>query len=144
MKHDDASYHCGKGATDAHSFAHIGLWFRWCLIAGLVSDEHTEDPELKRALDRVRSGSLTGAEYLLQHTSGKLADNDLTEEGSRFTKHAYMRSYLSELRGLTGKPDYAVTEGEVDFAALKQRLDALFEAWKAGSNRRPWWQFWGR
>ena len=142
MKHDDASYHVGNAKSEAHAGAHIGLYFRWCVLAGLVSSEHTGDPELKSDLEKLRAGTLTGTKYLLENTSGKFADVDLTVEGNAFTNWFYSKRYLTELRAVTGKKDYQFTERDVDFASLRQRLDAALQSWRSAPPPRPWWRLW--
>ena len=105
VKYDDASYHLGDSTSEEVAAAHIGLFFRWCLISGLVSEEHTAEPELASQLKKVRDGRLSGAKYLWENTSGKLADVDLTEEGNRFSKQAYGK-YCKKLHELVAKPDH--------------------------------------
>jgi len=142
MKYDDGSYHMGSAASQAHAAAHIGLYFRWCLAAGLVSEDHTEDPELAEQLDAIRRGQLTATEYLWENNSGKFADVDLTEEGNRFSKRYFARQYLKDLSALTGKADYQFTEAEIDFLRLKRVIDERFHEWKRSPSPRPWWRMW--
>jgi hypothetical protein len=141
MKYDDAAHHVGEAPSEAHAGAPIGLYFRWCVSAGLVSDEHTDDSDLLADIEKVRTGSMTGTEYVWETNSGKLADIDLNDEGNAFTKCFYSKSYPSELRDVTGKGDYEFTEEEVDFARLKDRLDAVLQTWR-NSPPKPWWRFW--
>jgi hypothetical protein len=143
MKYDDGGYHLGSARSEAHAAAHIGLYFRWCLDAGLVSEEHTEDPELSEELEAIRRGRLTGTEYLWRYTSGKLSDDDLTEEGNRFSRTYMSKSYLGDLRRVTGKADYQFTEAEVDFSRLKAILDERLREWRRSPPARPWWKLWG-
>jgi hypothetical protein len=142
VKYDDAAYHVGNAKSDAHAAAHIGLYFRWALMAGLVSDEHTQDPGMKDRLAKVKAGSQTGTKYLWDNTSGKLADVDFTPEGNQFTRWFYSKRYLFELRAVTGKPDYQFTERELDFAILQERLDAALQAWRTTPPPRAWWKLW--
>jgi hypothetical protein len=142
MKYDDAAYHIASADSEAHAAAHIGLYFRWCLVSGLVSEEHTAEPELADQLQNVRRGQLTGTEYLWENTSGKLADVDLSDEGNRFTKWFYDKYYLDELRSITRAPDYALTESDVDFQALRRQIDQSLTKWRE-KPPTPWWKFWG-
>ncbi len=137
MKYDDGSYHIGSAPSEAHAAAHIGLYFRWCLAAGLVSEEHTEDPELREQLESVRHGALTATEYLWENTSGKLSGEDLTTEGNAFCKRYYSNEYLKDLRRVTARSDYQFTEAEVDFSKLKSVLDQRFRDWKRAPAPRP-------
>lgn len=142
MKYDDASWHMGDAKSEAHAGAHIGLYFRWCLAADLVSEEHTEEEELVQELDRVRKGELSATEYLWENTSGKLADVDLTDDGDLFTRWFYSKRYLNLLLESVGKDAYAFTEDEVDFSRLRLHLDEAFRKWKASPPKRLWWKLW--
>jgi hypothetical protein len=142
MKYDDGSYHVASARSEAHAAAHIGLYLRWCVVAGLMSKDHTTDPELGRALRRIEAGTLSGTKYLWDNNSGKFADVDLTAEGNAFTKSFYSKGYLKELHAVSGKKDYEFTEGEVDFAALRQRLDDALRAWRTNPPSKPWWRAW--
>ena len=142
MKYDDASYHVGSAKSEAHAAAHIGLYLRWCVVAGLMSSDHTADPELRADLEKIAAGTLTGTKYLWETNSGKFADVDLTAEGNAFTKWYYSKGYLKELHAVSGKKDYQFTEREVDFTVLRHRLDAALQAWRANPPSKPWWRFW--
>jgi len=142
MKYDDGSFHIGSAPSEAHALAHIALYFRWCLAAGLVSEEHTGDPEMAERLDSIIRGRSTATEYLWENNSGKLADVDLTDRGDRFSKGYFAKQYLEDLRRVTGKSDYQFTESEVDFSKLKNVLDERFGEWTRSLTRRPWWRFW--
>jgi hypothetical protein len=142
MKYDDGAYHLEPAESEAHAAAHIGLYFRWCVHSGLVSEEHTAEPELADQLQKVRHGQLTGTEYLWENTSGKLADVDLNDEGNRFTKWFYDKYYLDELRSITRAQDYALAESDVDFDALRRQLDQSLTKWRE-EPPAPWWKFWG-
>jgi hypothetical protein len=144
MKYDDGSYHVGYAPSEAHAAAHIGLYFRWCLGAGLLSEDHTGDPELAEQLESILQGRLTATEYLWKNSSGKLSDVDLTEEANRFTRQYLRKQYLEDLRRITGKPDYQFTEAEVEFSRLEAILDERLDEWRRTSMRRPWWRFWAR
>jgi hypothetical protein len=142
MKYDDASWHVGNAESDEHAAAHIGLYFRWCAMAGLLSEDHTEDPELGRGLDGLKNGSTTGTDYIWEVGSGKLSDVDLTDEGNAFTAWFYSKRYLPELRSVTGKRDYSFTERDVEFEPLRQRLDAALQGWRHAPPKKSWWRFW--
>jgi hypothetical protein len=141
VKYDDGAYHLGSAATPEHAVAHIGLYFRWCVVSGLVSDEHTDDPDLERMLRRVRKGSLPGGSYLWENTSGKLAECDLTQEGNDFTRAMYS-DYCARVASTVGREQYQFTEAEVDFATVQQWLDGELQKWRSTPRSRPWWRFW--
>lgn len=142
VKYDDASYHVGTAPSEAHAAAHIGLYFRWCISAGLVSSEHWSDSELSVDLEKVRAGTLSGTKYIWETNSGKLADIDLTQEGNAFTRWFYGRRYFKELQAVTGMKDYACTEQDVNFGTLQQRLDAALDAWRRSPPPKAWWRIW--
>ncbi len=129
--------------SEEHAAAHIALYFRWCLEAGFLSEDHTEDEELVPLLEKIRIGELSATDYLWDNTSGKLGDVDFTEECNRFTKRYFPKRYYGDLRTVTGLGDYEFTENEVDFAKLKALLDRRIQDWREAPPRRPWWKLWG-
>lgn len=145
MKFDDAGWHTESARSEAHAAAHIGAYFRWCVEADLVSeDEHGGDPDLVQQLAEVRGGTRSGTEYVWENMSGVFCDHDLTEEGARFTSEYFGKEYLDVFRDLAGGEDYTLTENELDFPALRARIDAAFERWRATPKKpkRPWWKVW--
>jgi hypothetical protein len=128
--------------SEGHAAAHIGLYFRWCLSVGLVSDEHTQDDEFVPLLDRIGTGELMATDYLWENFSGKLADVDFNEEGNRFSKWYFSKRYLSDLRAVSGLGDYEFTEADVDFKEIKALLDQRLQEWRKAPPSQPWWKFW--
>ena len=61
---------------------HIGIFLEWYLRNSFASDELKEDS--KQEIDRVITGSMTGAEFLLEYFNGKLCDDNLSKTGQDF------------------------------------------------------------
>jgi len=66
---------------------HIGIFLEWYLRNSFASDELKEDS--KQEIDRVITGSMTGAEFLLEYFNGKLCDDNLSKTGQDFAADYY-------------------------------------------------------
>jgi hypothetical protein len=86
MKYDNASWHFGgnfpKDLTEDAGFTHTGLYVAWAVLAGLGSDEYSDDfeDELQGLRDRVSTPSSA-----FKAMDGKFTDADLSREGNAFT-----------------------------------------------------------
>ena len=138
MKYDDGSWHMGDAGSESHAAAHIGLYFKWCLVNDLISEEWMDDETLEEDLQRVRSGDLSATEFLWDNTSGKLTSVDLTDEGNRFTKWFYSKRYPTLLFEVADGNAYEFTEEEVDFPKLKNRMDQVFHEWRVSPPKKTW------
>jgi hypothetical protein len=98
--------------------------------------------DLQKDLARVRNGTLAATEFLRENTSGKLSEDDLTDEGNRFTEWFYRSQYGRLLLEGTGASAYLRTEAETDFSRLKETLDGVFKAWQEFPAKKPWWKLW--
>jgi hypothetical protein len=126
-KYDDAAYYTGSGHSEDHAIAHIALDFRWCILRGLVGEEHTEDEEFESFKD----GNQAVSDYLWETITGKLSEVDLNEQGNAFTRSYFSGLYPADLADVTGCPLLQFTEREVDFARLAQRIDQRYSDWQS-------------
>ena len=117
-KYDDAGYYSDR--PEGEAVAAIALFFRWCAAEGLLSEDHTEDPDTSKALARVVKGTLSASEYVWEYMSGKFGSGDLSDEGNRVARALYGRPYRRILAGLAPK---LRLERDVDFAALREALN---------------------
>jgi len=97
---------------------HIGWFLRWIIDRGFEGEE--ADPE---RCEKVRSGQITGAEYVMEDLDGKFIDEDVREDVLPFVKNYYYAetgAYLDDLHK-------SVRDGKPDYTLLKDKIDAAYE-----------------
>jgi len=141
VKYDDVAWHHGgdfpadvppeAGAT------HIGAFLHWLIINDRIGDELREDSV--DAIAAVRSGTMTGARFLMSELDGKLIDEDFDDEGNAFALayyeghgggSPYIADYLATL-DVTTAPDsfYRVPDGSSTQEALSTVIGARYAEW---------------
>jgi hypothetical protein len=103
------------------------------ILSGLAGAIHIEDfPE---DIPKLASRVVTPAVFFLEACDGKFTDEDLNEEGNRFTadyfdfeKGQYLSDY-EEVLGEDGRDLYYVTDSWQNFERLKPILDRRFSEW---------------
>ena len=105
---------------------HIGMFLRWIIENGFEGEE--ADPD---HCEDVRRGRMTGAEFLMWDCDGKLWDEDIREDILPFAKAYYEKAFLHDYGECCGgdTPCYGFISGEEDYARLRERIDAAFEAY---------------
>lgn len=108
---------------------HIGLFLRWLIGNGFEGeDADAEDCE------KVRSGRMTGTEYLLWDCDGKFWEGDVKEEILPFVKAYYDRDFLDDYIAAcinkTDKPCYGVITGDADYQKLRVRIDKAYASFR--------------
>lgn len=144
MKYDDASWHYGadtfpKDSPEEYGATHIGLFLRWCFVQGWAGTLHkTEEPE---AVQAVIDGRLTGTEFLLTYSDGKLTDETFTEQGNAFAAQYYGKDglYLRDYQKYFGEHEYSSPETAHDFSKYSSILQ---ERLRSGKLTKPWWRPW--
>lgn len=122
FKYDDASWHADgdfpAGLDERAAGTHIGLFFAWCLINGMASEELSADAgdDIAAVLAR----RMTGRDALFKVCDGRLVDDDLNEAGNAFARAYYAGAegrgygaYLSDYRATlvgTLPSDYLVED----------------------------------
>ena len=139
-KYDDAKWHYG-GDFPAElpmeaSATHIGMFFAWAVLVGLVVDEDWFDLAAIRERFVSRS-SLPGATFLHEF-DGKLVDDIFSPEGAEFTTAYYENGngYFVDYEKTLGDklPSlYHVEDGWRTFDRLKSVLNKRFTECKRGA-----------
>ena len=107
---------------------HIGLFLRWIIERGFEGDDSD-----KEECEKVRSGQLSGAEYLLKNCDGKLWDEDIREDILPFAEsyygngNDYLDDYYDCCTNDDDKPLYGVKCSEADYLRLKDKIDKAYE-----------------
>ena len=142
MKYDDASWHFeGDYSADLpkeNAATHIGMFFKWCICQNLYSEDLAEDDEGE--INKVQSGEMTGAEFLLIW-DGKLVDDMLSEEGNLFAEDYYASdNYIDDYcevfnqhadeNGFEYASLYHVEDTAENYDLMAKRIDERFLQWK--------------
>src|SRR5690349_7000578 len=119
MKYDDASWHSGgdfpQGLDESAAATHIGMFVAWAASRELLGVLHTESSDV---IARLRTRTITPGAWFIANCDGKLTDEDLNEEGDRFTQ-----SYFACDDPLnTRKASYLL-----DYYAAFPNVDSLYE-----------------
>lgn len=145
-KYDDASWHYEgdypQDLPQENAATHIGMFLKWCILHGLLSEEQMED--CAESVERLRRGEMTGARFLLQECDEKLLDEDLSPLGCQFAdayyeeegafakaQASYLQDYDAVFEARAQYPTlYHVEDTEENYAALAAKLDERFAQWK--------------
>ena len=107
---DRADWHYGgdfpEGVPNENGATHIGMFMAWIINNEMIGEIHLEDAA--NDLMEVKNREMTGRVFLINNCDEKLWDDDLNEEGVKFTNSYYTAKYL---------PDYSATF-ENDYATI--------------------------
>jgi hypothetical protein len=140
MKIDDASWHYGgKGFPEElppeAGATHIGMFFAWAVLNGLVSDELKED--LGEELESLHSEATTPGQFVWRFLDGKLSERDLSADGRRFAESYYSSEggYLSTYQRIcqAGRPsEYCMADSWDTYRIIAPLIDSRYRAWLNG------------
>jgi hypothetical protein len=129
-KLDDASFHMGADdfpddAPEENGATHIGMFLTWAIRKGLFASPDAP-PE---AVEAVRTGKVSGREFVLEQYYGQLLSEFFTPAGAAFaTQHyePYLADFGRELgKGL--KSEYLVEDSRENYEAIAKILDQRWE-----------------
>jgi hypothetical protein len=164
MKFDDASWHYGGDfPADLPSEAgatHTGMFVAWAMLNGLAGDLHIN--EFPEDLESLKTRAVTPGHFFMNARDGKFVDEDLNDEGNKFTEAyfdfksgKYLRDYEALLAG--DLPTlYHVPDSWETFDKISPVIARRFQEWKEGKlsslevseidtipgSEKPWWKFW--
>lgn len=106
---------------------HIGLFLRWIIDRGLEGvDADRED------CDKVKSGQMSGTEYLFKNCDGKLWDEDIKADILPFIEFYYSSNDYYDDYGECclnddDKPCFGVISDETDYLRLRNKIDEAYK-----------------
>ena len=150
-KYDDASWHYGgeypQDLPIQNAATHIGMFLSWCIHHDLVSEELMADAPTE--IQQVKTGDLSGAEFLLKVCNEKFTSYDLNELGQAFARDyyegetdfgsrysGYMDDYFdtfdekADALGFEYETLYHIENTPANYDLLKPVIDQRFEEWQ--------------
>ena len=162
MKYDDASWHYGgafpEDLPDEAGATHIGMFVAWALLNGMAGELHVD--EFPEDLQNLKDRGVTPGQFFLTACDGKFTDEDLTDEGNKFTEAYYAvksGGYLNDYSIVLGSdlPTlYHIEDTWASFDKLKPILDERYSQWIDGrlelfdpetakkKSSKSRWKFW--
>jgi hypothetical protein len=141
MKYDDASWHYGgdypKGLPPENGATHIGMFLAWIIEHGLEGELQRE--EAAKELAAVRKRKMTGAQFLLAVCDEKLTDDDLSDEGNRFTAAYFAKKYIDDYSRVFGdevESLYELADTWANYDRLRPLIDQRYEAFKKKPGKK--------
>lgn len=130
--------------TDAHAATHIGMYFRWAAMQGLVNPVWQTAPETAADFAAMLEGRISGAQFVLQHLDGALTPDDFTPLGQRFSEFyyedeedgygAFMSDYITALDTPQLPSFYHVADTPENFKRTAAVFQTAFMNWWASIN----------
>lgn len=109
--------------------AHIGYYIEWVFNQGWANPEvHSVE-----AIQDVLNSNINGLQYLMEYCDGKFWDDDLNEEGKKFTSYAYNK-YVENFEKITGHKMYTKNYNQQDLQSVFNYLDTLYEEYLTNST----------
>ena len=103
--------------------AHIGYYIEWAFRKGFAN------PEIHGSIEDIQNifnSNVNGLQYLNEYCDGKFWEDDLNEEGKRFTLYAY-DNYVENFEKIVGHKLYSKNYNEQDLQAVSNYLDKVYE-----------------
>ncbi len=144
---DRADWHYGNGfpenLPEENGGTHIGMYLNWIIDNELVGEFHLT--ESKDGIEKVKSGKITGRDFLFDYCDGKFWNEELNETGIKFTENYYSTDKYfddySEILTSELESIYQVEDNRKNYELIKERLDKRFKKWNTQKNKR-FWGFW--
>lgn len=139
MKYDDSSWHSGNNFPPDLSLeagaTHIGMYVAWCILSGLGGKLHTDErADERNSLQILKDKECTPGQFLIEHCDGKFINDDLNEEGEKFTQAYYgTNQYLVDYEKILGGKQvslYHVNDSWINFDLLKPILERRLYKWR--------------
>jgi hypothetical protein len=123
---------------------HIGMYLNWIIDNDLIGEALREDAA--EGIQSVKSGKITGRDFLFQYCDEKFPEDFLNEEGLEFTQRYYKRlgTYMYDYQDVLGKKYdslYEIPDTRQNYELIAGKITKEFEKWKSRKVKKPW-QFW--
>lgn len=144
---DRADWHYGgdfpKNLPKKNGGTHIGMYLNWAIDNNLIREIFLE--EVSKGIEELKSGKITGRDFLFDYCDQKFLEDFLNEEGLEFTKRYYKRGiYTFDYQELL-EPNYdslyEIPDTRENYHTIAAQITKEFEKWKSRRAKKSW-QFW--
>ena len=121
-----------------HAATHMGFYWAWAVKRSLYNPQW--DEAAAAAVADLKAGTMSGAQFVMQHMAGGLEDTDFNPEGLRFTLFYYddeeegygrfMDDYVNTLNTPALASFYHVADNASNQALLDLVFDAALAQWR--------------
>jgi hypothetical protein len=139
---DRIDWHSGgdfpENLPEVNGGTHIGMYLTWIIQNDLIGQLHLEDST--EAIQKVKSRQMTGRDFLIDFCDEKFSDEDLNEEGIKFTDFYYQtdsnekfKNYMDNYCDVIGEEVdsiYEVEDNWENYDKLKPLIDKRYAEWK--------------
>jgi hypothetical protein len=139
---DRMDWHYGgdfpENLPEINGGTHIGMYLTWIIQNDLIGQIHRED-----SIDYIKnvlSNKITGRDFLVDMCDEKFWEEDLNEEGLKFTQYYYesdsnekFKNYMDDYCDVLGQNKESIYEIEntwENYNKLKPILDKRYSDWK--------------
>lgn len=144
---DRADWHYGndfpKSLPEENGGTHIGMYLNWIIDNDLIGEIHLI--ESKNGIEKVKTGEITGRDFLFDYCDGKFWNQELNELGLEFTESYYSSNkYFRDYSNVLAKDldnIYEVKDNRQNYTIIKGKLDQRFKKWNSQKNKK-FWEFW--
>lgn len=144
---DRADWHYGndfpKSLPEENGGTHIGMYLNWIIDNDLIGEIHII--ESKNGIEKVKTGEITGRDFLFDYCDGKFWNQELNELGLEFTESYYSSNkYFRDYSNVLAKDldnIYEVKDNRQNYTIIKEKLDQRFKKWNSQKNKK-FWEFW--
>ena len=144
---DRVDWHYGndfpQNLPEENGGTHIGMYLNWIIDNNLISEFHLT--ESKDGIEKVKSGEMTGRDFLFDYCDGKFWNQELNKIGLEFTESYYSTDkYFGDYSNvLASNLDsiYNVKNSRQNYDLIKGILDKRFAKWDS-RKKKKFWEFW--
>lgn len=139
MAYDRADWHYGgdfpEGLAPENGATHIGMYLAWAIKRGFTGELHLQHSA--PAVAAVREGRMSGRIFLIEQCDEKFTEEDLNDEGNRFTSSYYEAGYHADYAKCFGDayPSlYHVEDSPSNQLEVDGILDRRLAVWRQTSR----------
>ena len=137
---DRTDWHYGgdfpEGVPNENGATHIGMFLAWIINNDMIGEMHLE--EAADDLMKVKNSEMTGRTFFINNCDEKFWDDDLNEEGVKFTNSYYTEKYLQDYSATFEndcKTIYHVEDTWENYDRISKVIDTNYKFYKNNGLR---------